>query len=449
VAKRTIPVYKREKEDGLAALVQERASVACFGETGLVSPYSLSERAWAALVARAQAEQPDLAYFRSILVTTGWNKNDDVFDRAEVWAARDTPEDKPLNYEHEFDDILGHITGNSVVDDDGQPVADGRPVEELPGKFHVVTAFVVYRRWHTRAHQERIDDLLQKVAAGEFFVSMECLFTDFDYALSGADGDRVIARNEETAFLTKRLRAFGGDGSWDGNRVGRVLRGITFSGEGLVRKPANPESVIFANFSAAARAAVYENAREIMNENEKKLTEDLKALAEAKSAAEAALAKSQADAKALADSLVAAQAALESTKAELVKSEGLRKHDSRKAALVKLGLAEDQASVIASSSERQTDEQFEAALAGWTTVVTKPGATSAPHQAVAPPPKATPAAVAPQATPAPAPPRAAGADFSQAQLEPQAALAADAPSDKTKAAHLAVASHFGYKPQEK
>ena len=30
----------------------------------------------------------DLYYVQSILVSSSWNRNDDVFDRAEVWAAQ-------------------------------------------------------------------------------------------------------------------------------------------------------------------------------------------------------------------------------------------------------------------------------------------------------------------------------------------------------------------------
>ena len=43
---------------------------------------------------------------------------------------------------------------------------------------------------------------------------MECFFKGFDYGLLNSEtGEyKVLARNEETAFLTKYLRAYGGDG---------------------------------------------------------------------------------------------------------------------------------------------------------------------------------------------------------------------------------------------
>ena len=76
---------------------------------------------------------------------------------------------------------------------------------------------------------------------------MECFFKGFDYGLFNSEtGEyKVLARNEETAFLTKYLRAYGGDGKHQNYKLGRVLRNITFSGKGFVDKPANPDSVIF------------------------------------------------------------------------------------------------------------------------------------------------------------------------------------------------------------
>ncbi|MFX9552086.1 hypothetical protein ABTO49_21095, partial [Acinetobacter baumannii] len=87
--------------------------------------------------------------------------------------------------------------------------------------------------------------LLAEIAEGKWFVSMECLFKGFDYALEAADGTtRVVARNETTAFLSKYLRCYGGSGTHGDSRIGRLMRNIVFSGKGLVRTPANPESVI-------------------------------------------------------------------------------------------------------------------------------------------------------------------------------------------------------------
>jgi len=44
--------------------------------------------------------QPDLLFMRSLLVSTGSNKNDDVFLPDEMWKARSTPILKPVDWEH-------------------------------------------------------------------------------------------------------------------------------------------------------------------------------------------------------------------------------------------------------------------------------------------------------------------------------------------------------------
>ena len=80
---------------------------------------------------------------------------------------------------------------------------------------------------------------------------MEALFSDFDYAVVTPEGEhKTIARNEESAFLTKHLRSYGGQGKYDGYTVGRLLRNINFSGKGLVSNPANPRSVILNDDSS-------------------------------------------------------------------------------------------------------------------------------------------------------------------------------------------------------
>ena len=75
---------------------------------------------------------------------------------------------------------------------------------------------------------------------------MECIFKGFDYAVESPEGEyHVIARGNNTAFLTQHLRAYGGGGVYQDHKVGRLLRNITFSGKGFVANPANPDSIIF------------------------------------------------------------------------------------------------------------------------------------------------------------------------------------------------------------
>ncbi len=88
---------------------------------------------------------------------------------------------------------------------------------------------------------------------------MEVLFASFDYLLVPmVKGEpdmaqaQIVERNDETAFLTKHLKTYGGKGFYKNYLVGHVLRQLTFSGKGLVENPANPTSVIFPVSSGSA-----------------------------------------------------------------------------------------------------------------------------------------------------------------------------------------------------
>lgn len=195
-------------------------------------------------------DQPDLYYMDSVLVSVGINKNDDYFDAEEVWAARKTPEDKQINYEHNEKDIIGHITSCYAVDDKYVKIPEDVPSDRLPKKFHIITSGVLYKKWDDEELRKRMGEILDKIDAGEIYVSMECLFSDFDYILIDEKGTAsLIDRDTSTSFLTKYLRAYGGDGVYQNKRIGRVIRNITFSGKGMVEKPANPDSIIFNNTS--------------------------------------------------------------------------------------------------------------------------------------------------------------------------------------------------------
>ncbi len=203
------------------------------GKAGLQSAIELAE----------QLNQPDLAYLDSILVSTGWNLNDDVFLPAETWAARNSPVHKPINVEHEETQIIGHMIQSLAVDKQGNAieVAEGN---EPPAEFDVEVAGVLYR-W-IPALADKVAEIVKAAEKGELFVSMEAWFDEFSYALMDkrTGATRIVARDEQTAFLTKHLRCYGGTGEFDQYRLGRVLRNIIFAGKGIVARPANPESII-------------------------------------------------------------------------------------------------------------------------------------------------------------------------------------------------------------
>ena len=243
-------IYAKEIVDGLQEILDETgaisyASVAC----AYVPSEDQAERA-KLMAAKSQGKsnlnQVDLYYLNSVLVSTGWNKNDDVFDITETWAARNTPEDKQFNFMHDESDIIGHITANVVTDFEGNIISNEQ--DTVPESFNIVTSAVLYNSWSDPELQERMEKLIAEIEDGKWFVSMECLFNNFDYAVvSPEGGNQIIQRDEASAFLTKHLRAYGGSGEYEGYKVGRMLRNISFSGKGLVNNPANPRSVILPN----------------------------------------------------------------------------------------------------------------------------------------------------------------------------------------------------------
>ena len=392
-------IYKSEIEAGLSELLQNN-SVAYCAQANLhkgsleAAKIQISDADVLEKVVAQNKDQMDLYYLESILVSTGWNKNDDVFDSGETWAARNTPEDKQFNFMHNEDDIIGHITGSYVVDQEGNRLEQ----EEKPDQFDIVTQAVLYTSWSGEEKRERMNKIIAEIEEGKWFVSMECLFPAFDYALQSAEGEtKVIERNEASAFLTKHLRAYGGEGTYENYRIGRLLRNLAFSGKGLVSKPANPRSIILDKSEyfdeSKSQTLTISSVKEMNMSDHDKQIEDLRAeLAEAKAANEAlkeqVVAEQQAEVEAKIASLeatIAEQAAtIEANTAtiaeqaeaikngekdmkekmdelrEMKKKEGMMK---RKAQLEEAGLDAEEAAATVESFEGVNDEAFEAVVA--------------------------------------------------------------------------------------
>jgi hypothetical protein len=296
-------IYKHEINDGLAEALASSNTIACCALAKTYKPdkevieqlkEQLASNDVGDEIALAENQnQLDLYYIKSILVSTGWNKNDDVFDPKELWEARKTPEDKPFNFMHDEKDIIGHITANTVMDFDGRLISDSDD-DETPNQFNIMTSAVIYTEWSDVEQKDRMQQIVAEIEDGKWFVSMECLFPDFDYALATEDGEtKVVKRNEASAFLTKHLRTYGGDGNYEDYKVGRLLRNLSFSGKGLVSKPANPRSVIlegndFFDESQAQILTVSSLKENDMSDSYDTQISDLQAqLAESKAANEA------------------------------------------------------------------------------------------------------------------------------------------------------------------
>lgn len=161
-------IYKSEIRDGLSNLLSEKSSVACCAVAETYNPEDSSQLrkllAEESTVAQNE-DQIDLYYLKSILVSTGWNKNDDVFDPKELWIAKETPEDKPFNFMHDEKDIIGHITGNTVVDFEGREIDTN--TEEVPDTFNILTTSVIYTEWSDEDQRSRMQKIVSEIENGK------------------------------------------------------------------------------------------------------------------------------------------------------------------------------------------------------------------------------------------------------------------------------------------
>tara|TARA_B100000085_G_scaffold247331_1_gene241632 strand:+ start:55 stop:1545 length:1491 start_codon:yes stop_codon:yes gene_type:complete len=400
-------IFAQEIKDNIAELVQSSTSLAYCMPAELTEPSQQDAIDFANKVKAESAnpKQIDLFYLKSILVSTGWNKNDDVFNASATWEARNTPEDKQFNFMHNENDIIGHITGSYVVDRDGNPIDD----DTQPDDFDIITEAVLYNSWTDPENRQRMNQIIAEIEEGKWFVSMECLFAGFDYALLDGSGNaKLLERNEGSAFLTKHLRAYGGNGEYEGYKIGRSLRQISFSGKGLVSKPANPRSVILdaskafcvnsksntltmfpqgendmsdsnllekqlADITSELASAKEDNAKlreQISTASEKeaaeaaaKLEEAVAEKDEAIKALEATVAEKEATITELQETLAKDKEDMKEKMEELRKMKKKEADMKRKASLIEIGYDAEEADDAVASYEEFDDATFEAILA--------------------------------------------------------------------------------------
>jgi len=403
-----IPVYKSEAADGLTEIIQDSNSVAYTLPIKVSNePASQEEKhAIQKLIASESKDDNvsfDLFFVESVLASIGWNKNDDVFDRFETWAARNTPAFKQFNYQHNEDDIIGTLASSKVVDFEGNSIADDTNFEDLPDKFEVVVGSYLWKHWSDENKQERMNKIIAEIGEGKWCVSMECLFPDFDYAVINPEGQhKVIARNEESSFLTKHLRIYGGSGEYQGFQIGRLLRSFAFSGKGLVENPANSRSVIL-NSAASEFKGTKSNINELQISQEIIMSEvsqeqydalnkefaELKAVNDAAvqagiEAKEAAIAELEAKLDTVSTDLIASVASVEVKDAEITelketvasKEEEIAKANeelatieaqakiaSRVSSLVDAGVDKTEAEEIVATFTEASDEMFDSVVA--------------------------------------------------------------------------------------
>lgn len=278
-------VYENEKKDGLEAIISSNASLAYLTKLEIGSDDKADlAKLYETLAVKKDMNNYGLYPMKSILVSSVWNLNDDVFTGEELLAAKDTPRNKPLNIGHDQKEIVGHMTDCHVIDDEGKTVDVTLAEKDLPKKIHILADSFIYTHWYEDEQKAKVDELLEDIKAGKYCVSMECVFSDFDYALKDAKGTiTIVKRDEGTSWMTKHLAVYKGSGSLIGQQIGRVPRNVSFNGIGIVKEPGNPDSIIFAKkeeFINPIENVGYLSSSELNTENSMKEEEFLAAKAE-------------------------------------------------------------------------------------------------------------------------------------------------------------------------
>lgn len=198
----------------------------------------------ASIVEFPDNKTPDVLFFSGIFVSSGENLNRAYFLPSEMVKAYDTIDNKALDIEHEETNIVGHIYSSAFVDRAGKKL-DMQTLKDMSNEelekmdIDVMIAGILYK--------SRFTELAKEVKDDKWKLSMETYFQDYDIKI----GSLILSRKEAEALgltsedvLGKVARVLQKGKEIAKGEIARVLRGLLFSGCGLVKNPANPRSVI-------------------------------------------------------------------------------------------------------------------------------------------------------------------------------------------------------------
>lgn len=224
----------------------------------------------ASIVKFPENKTPDVLFFSGIFVSSGENLNKAYFMPSELVKSFNTIANKPLDLEHKETEIIGHIYSAAFADKSGTKIEIAQlqemastEIEKL--ELDVVIAGIIYKN--------RFPELADEVKNNKWKLSMETYYSDFDVKV----GNTILSRKEAEALglatesvlgrIAKLLKQ--GKEIAKGS-ITRVLRGLIFSGCGLVQNPANPRSIILETASKKEEIVV---ELEPVAEPEKKVTD--------------------------------------------------------------------------------------------------------------------------------------------------------------------------------
>jgi len=198
-----------------------------------------------------EQKQSDLSYFSAILVSSGENLNHACFLPSELVAAANTVVSKALDIEHKESEIIGHLYASRFTDQAGSKLdlteLAATDTATLDSKdIHVQVGAIVYKA--------RFPDISKEIANDEWRVSMECYYSSYDLKVGAVVIPSSYAQLIGYDISDDSIFGKSGKVMKDGKEIAngtitRVLRGICFSGCGIVKNPANPASLILETAS--------------------------------------------------------------------------------------------------------------------------------------------------------------------------------------------------------
>ncbi len=218
-------------------------------------------------------KQPDLGYFSAVLVSTGTNLNGAHFLGSELLAAAGTVNKKALDFEHIIDSILGFISHSAFTTKDHERLN----LDEL-AKLETASLDATDMHIHIGCvmFKDRFQEIYKDIKDGKYCVSMECYYKDFDIKV----GDTIIPKlsaaavgidiNDDSIYGKSAKIIKDGKEIASGKLV-RVLRGICFSGVGIVENPANPASVVIDVASTKKESDIIINLTDDNNVTSKRI----------------------------------------------------------------------------------------------------------------------------------------------------------------------------------
>lgn len=244
-------IFKAEIENGLEQKILSEVSLAYHVPINKVEEQKIPEIVVAKDLFVGAAKHNKFFYdIYGVIASSNWNLNDDIILPIELFRAKKSVRGGMITFAHRETDIIGSLEAAVCVNEKFEVLAEDIDEGELPELFHLVSKGFIYRYWRDAANKQRIEDIIAEIEDNKQFLSFEGVISGFDYGVMLKDGTQhVIARNEDSAFLSKHLRVYGGTGKYEDAKLGRVLRGLTFIGQGVVSKPANIHGSIFNDIS--------------------------------------------------------------------------------------------------------------------------------------------------------------------------------------------------------